>query len=266
MTATAHDVAAPGSGRRIGLAGPSDELHELSDTIDQMLDRLDASFEGQRRFVADASHELRTPLAVLSSEVDVALDDPGASSEALRGALERVRSELQRTSRLVGSLLHLSRAETVATQEAHDLADSAEQAVAIAKRLNVGTPRLEVELDSAPVIGDPALLDRLVLNLVENAFRYNVDGGFVRVTTKVSGESSVVEIENSGPVIAADQIERLFERFRRGARDEDRRQGSEGSGLGLSIAEVVTHSHGGSITLEARSDGGLRAIVKIPMR
>ena len=264
MTATAHEVATAGAGRRIGLVGPSDELHDLSDTIDQMLDRLDASFEGQRRFVADASHELRTPLAVLSSEVDVALDDENASPDELRSALTRVRSELQRASRLVGSLLHLSRAESVATREPHDLADAAEQAVAMSKRLNVGMARIDADLASAPVSGDPVLLDRMVLNLVENAFRYNVESGFVRIATYATPSLSIIEIENSGPLIALDQVERLFERFRRGARDEERRQGSAGNGLGLSIAEVVTRSHGGAITLERRTEGGLRAIVRLP--
>ena len=196
-----------------------------------MLDRLDASFEGQRRFVADASHELRTPLAVLSSEVDVALDAENASSDELRSALTRVRSELLRASRLVGSLLHLSLAETVATREPHDLADAAEQAVAMSKRLNVGMARIDADLASAPVSGDPVLLDRMVLNLVENAFRYNVDAGFVRIATYATAGLSIIEIENSGPVIAPDQVERLFERFRRGAREADRRQGSDGNGL-----------------------------------
>jgi signal transduction histidine kinase len=264
MTATAHEVAAPRSGRRIGLDGPSDELHELADTIDQMLDRLDASFDGQRRFVADASHELRTPLAVLVSEVDVALDNPWASSTDLREALDRVRSELQRTSRFVGSLLHLSRAESLSTSVDHDLANSAEQALAIVQRLDLGRPSIEIDLAPAPVVGDPLLLDRMLLNLLENAFRYNVDGGFVRVSTKVVDHASLFEVENSGPVVPVDQVARLFERFRRGGRDEDRRQGSDGSGLGLSIAEVVTRSHGGSITLTARPEGGLLAVVRLP--
>ena len=272
MTATAHEVTAPGSGRRIAIEGPPDELHDLADTIDGMLDRLDQSFASQRRFVADASHELRTPLAVITTEVDVALDNRNASSEDLRDSLRRVHGALGRTARLVESLLHLSRAEAAPIRLPHDLADSAEEAVAIVKRLAIAPPRTEADLASAPLSGDPVLLDRLVLNLVENACRYNIDGGFVRITTRLgapaaeraTGFGSFLVVETCGPVIDPEEVHRLFERFRRGSREANRRQGSDGNGLGLAIAKAVVDSHGGAITLAARPEGGLRVEVRFP--
>ena len=263
MTRTAQRVAAPGSGERIRLNGPNDELRELADTIDRMLDRLDMAFDAQRRFVADASHELRTPLAVLTTEVDVALDLNADDLPALQGSLSRVRSELKRTSRLVDSLLHLSRAETIVHRETHDLAESAEQALAAAPRLGLGRRRVVSTLRSAPVAGDPVLLDRLVLNLVENAFRYNVDGGLVQVTTDGEATGAVIIIQNDGPVLADADVVVLFDRFRRGG-DATARGRSDGHGLGLSIARAVVTTHGGTIVAEPRAVGGLCITVRLP--
>jgi signal transduction histidine kinase len=264
MTATARLVATPGSGRRMALDGPSDELHDLADTIDAMLDRLDTAFDAQRRFVADASHELRTPLAVLTTEVDVALDDPDASTSALRASLGRVHHELRGTSRLVESLLHLSRAEIQSNTAPYDLATSAEQAIAVVQRLGVGHVRMESSLTTAPVLGDPLLLDRLTSNLVENAFRHNVEGGLVHVATSSLAGVSMLVVENDGPLIDEAIAQGLFERFRRGAHGSVQRSRTDGHGLGLSIVKTIVATHGGTIELHARGTGGLRIEVRLP--
>lgn len=264
MTSTARQVTRPGSGRRMGLDGPNDELHELADTIDEMLDRIDVAFDAQRRFVADASHELRTPLAVLRAEVDVALDNPDASPEDLRRSLERLNSELVRTSRLVESLLHLARAESLTTSVPHDLASSAEEAIATARRLGLGSRTVRHDLSTAPVVGDPLLLDRCVSNLVENAFRYNVDDGAVVVRTTSHDGDAIVTVENDGPVLDGPTVDGLFDRFRRGAMSTSRAARADGHGLGLSIVRTVVATHGGSVSLEPRPSGGLIAVVRLP--
>ena len=263
MTNAARRVAAPGSGQRMHMNGPQDDLQELADTIDQMLDRLDRGFDAQRRFVADASHELRTPLAVLTTEVDVALDDPDADAPALRNSLGRVHDELSRASRLVESLLHLSRADTIVSREPHDLAESAERALGAVHRLGLGTRFVESSLACAPVRGDPALLDRLVLNLVENAFRYNVEGGLVSVTTAHAGGQALVRVENDGPVVDTADVPALFDRFRRGGTGDSRRRG-DGHGLGLSIARAVVTTHGGMLDAAPRPGGGLIVTARFP--
>lgn len=258
MTDTARAVSAPGSGKRINLVGPRDEVHELADTIDQMLDRLDRAFESQRRFVADASHELRTPIAVLRAEVDVSLDDEKASVSALRSAMFRIGKELDRTTSLVESLLHLSRAETLISTEPHDLATAAEEAIANAKRLKLGPRIVKASLDPAPVIGDPILIDRLVGNLVENAFRYSPAQGLVRVFTTSKNGRSKLCVENDGPLINETEAGELHARFRRGAQFRSR---GDGHGLGLAIVHAIVATHEAEMTIRPRLSGGLSVTV-----
>ncbi len=183
------------------MTGPGDELKQLADTFDAMLDRLQASFEGQRRFVADASHELRTPLAVMRTEVDVALADPDASVGELRAAAEVVREATMRADRLVDSLLLLARSDRLSPEalpsrervELPVLCDEALRAVAG----EVAGRRLRVATSYAPagVLGDRGLLGRLAGNLVENAVRHNVDGGWVRVDTGTVAGRARLQVE-----------------------------------------------------------------------
>jgi signal transduction histidine kinase len=251
ITATARRLEGSTLHERINLEGPEDELKELADTFDQMLARLDTAFETQRRFVANASHELRTPLAIARTEADVALADPDASPAELRAMAERVREASQRSERLIEGLLVLARSERqLRAGEPVDLSEAAADALSVARpeaeRLGL---RVRSVLGGAPVTGDRALLERLVANLVENAVRHNLAGGWL-------------EVDTGGAPIPPEQVPGLFEPFRRLGGD---RTGSDrGAGLGLSIVRSVAAAHGGTASARALPGGGLEVTVEVP--
>ena len=268
VTATARRLSEETLDQRIALDGPPDELKELADTFDAMLARLDAAFDSQRRFVANASHELRTPLAVIRTEVDVTLGDPRASTAELRTMGEIVREASVRADRLVDALLVLARSEGqsrtgLEQREPVDLAGLVPMAVA-AVSAEATARSLTVDTRAAPaaVEGDPQLLERLVGNLVENAVRHNLDGGWVTVRTGTApGSGAWLEVLNTGPPVPAGEVEQLFQPFRRGG---TARTGSRGAGLGLSIVRAVAAAHGGAVSASARADGGLEVTVRLP--
>jgi signal transduction histidine kinase len=264
ITATARRLEGSTLHERINLEGPEDELKELADTFDQMLARLDTAFETQRRFVANASHELRTPLAIARTEVDVALADPDASPAELRAMAERVREASERSERLIEGLLTLARSERqLRAREPVDLSLAAAEALSVARpeaeRLGL---RVSSVLGGAPVAGDRALLERLVANLVENAVRHNVAGGWLEVDTGLAGGRAAARVANGGRPIQPGQVAGLFEPFRRLGGD---RTGSDrGAGLGLSIVRSVAAAHGGAACARALPGGGLEVTVELP--
>jgi len=269
ITAAAQRLSVERLDARIALAGPQDELKQLADTFDEMLARLEAAFEAQRRFVADASHELRTPLAVMRTEVDVALADPDAGVQELRSAAEVVREATMRADRLVDSLLLLAQSERridgvtgPAVRERVELLDVAAQALS-AVAGEVQERRLAVATSYAPagVLGDRGLLERLAGNLVENAVRHNLPDGWVRVDTGTVEGRARLEVSNSGAQLAADQVAGLFEPFRRYGTARTARRGA---GLGLAIVRAVAELHGGAVRAAARPDGGLTVTVDLP--
>jgi len=264
ITATARRLEGSTLHERINLQGPQDELKELADTMDQMLGRLDAAFETQRRFVANASHELRTPLAIARTEVDVALADPDAGPAELRAMAERVREAGERSERLIEGLLTLARSERqLRSAEPVDLAVAAADALDAsgqeAARLGL---RVSSVIGAAPASGDRALLERLVANLVENAVRHNQPGGWLEVDTGRTGATAVVRVANGGPPIRPDQAASLFEPFRR--LNGDRTSSARGAGLGLSIVRSVATAHGGHAEARPLDDGGLEVTVELP--
>jgi signal transduction histidine kinase len=268
ITATAQRLSAEQLDERIDLAGPDDELKELADTFDAMLGRLEASFATQQRFVADASHELRTPLAVMRTEVDVALADPNATVEELRASAIVVRAATERADRLVDSLLLLARSDALAVDglPEREPVDLAALAAAGLRAVRSDVEELGLRVDAtwghAPVRGDAGLLERLAGNLVENAVRHNVPGGFVQASAGVTDDGrSWLTVANSGAVIAPDDIEALFEPFRRHGQARTARRGA---GLGLSIVRAVARAHGGTVEAFPRSAGGLVVRVDLP--
>jgi signal transduction histidine kinase len=272
ITATAKRLSERTLHQRIALDGPDDELKELADTFDGMLGRLDAAFDAQRRFAANASHELRTPLAISRTEVDVALADPDTPNAELRAMAERVRDATDRSERLIEGLLTLARSEQqLRRREPADLADAAAQAVEQARREG-GAAGLRVltGLRPAPVEGDPALLERMVANLVENAVRHNQPPGWLEVTTGISDGRAFVQVANGGQEIPADQVEGLFEPFRRlhgrVASASASASAVRGAGLGLSIVRSVARAHGGHAHATALPGGGLEVTVRLPVR
>jgi signal transduction histidine kinase len=270
VTATARRLSAESLDERIALRGSHGEVTELAESFDAMLDRLHAAFEMQRRFVANASHELRTPLTVMRTEVDVTLADPNADAAELRRMAEVVRGATYRADALVQGLLLLARSDAGVAGPARDvdLAELVGPALA-AVRVEADERRLRVRLHTAPAptSGDPALLERVVGNLVENAVRHNVDGGWLEVSTDVSAEPGVegwaeLRVCSSGAVVSEARVEELFEPFRRGAT----RASGSGAGLGLSIVRAVVSAHRGSVSAAPVDGGGLAVTVRLPGR
>lgn len=265
ITRTARQVAGSDLSRRIELDGPDDELKELSDTFDEMLDRLERAFTAQQRFVANASHELRTPLAINRTLLEVHLSDPGAPPE-LQQLGKTLLSTNERSEQLVEGLLLLARSDNqIVERKPVDLAEVASRAIdqvrAEAEERGV---QIRGERGLAVVQGNGVLLERIALNLVQNAVRYNVEAdGWVDVRTESKEGRAVLVVSNTGPVVPAYEIDNLFEPFRR-LRTE--RTGSDkGVGLGLSIARSVARAHGGRIIAEPREGGGLVMRVTLPI-
>ncbi|WP_327234090.1 HAMP domain-containing histidine kinase [Streptomyces sp. NBC_01317] len=265
ITRTARRVVGSDLSRRIELDGPDDELKELADTFDEMLERLERAFTAQQRFVANASHELRTPLAINRTLLEVHLSDPGAPSE-LQQLGKTLLATNERSEQLVEGLLLLARSDNqLVERKPVDLAEVAARAVdqtlgeAQAKNVVIRGERAP-----AVVQGNGVLLERIALNLVQNAVRYNVpEDGWVEVTTALEPGQAVLLVSNTGPVVPAYEIDNLFEPFRR-LRTE--RTGSDkGVGLGLSIARSVARAHGGRIIAEPREGGGLVMRVTLPV-
>jgi signal transduction histidine kinase len=250
---------------RIALLGPRDELRELADTFDSMLERLEAAFESQRRFVANASHELRTPLAIVRTELDVTLDDPDADRDELRAMAHVVRDANERMERLIASLLALASSEAGIVQtRAADLAEIVAPALERQEAFRGGGPlQLDAALAPTPVQGDPVLLERLVENLIENAVRYNAAVGWVRVRTGIERGEAVLHVANPGARIDPGAVEELLEPFRR--LESSRARSTGGYGLGLAVVRAVAQAHGGRVVVLARREGGLEVTVSLPM-
>ncbi|MEU4981851.1 HAMP domain-containing sensor histidine kinase [Streptomyces sp. NPDC021969] len=265
ITRTARAVAGSDLSRRIELDGPDDELKELADTFDDMLERLQRAFTAQQRFVGNASHELRTPLAINRTLLEVHLSDPGAPVE-LQQLGKTLLATNERSELLVEGLLLLARSDNqIVERKPVDLAEVAGQAV---DQVHAEAESKGVEIrgtrDAAVVQGNGVLLERIALNLVQNAVRYNVaEQGWVEVTTALEGGQAVLVVTNTGPVVPAYEVDNLFEPFRR-LRTE--RTGSDkGVGLGLSIARSVARAHGGHISAQPREGGGLVMRVTLPV-
>ncbi len=260
ITATARRVSGENLGERIGLNGPGDELKELADTFDGMLSRLDAAFASQRHFVANASHELRTPLAIMRTEVDVSLADPDASVDDLRRMGDAVRETVDRCERLIEGLLMLARSEAATGRDAPaDLAALAADCItdlrARAEEAQVG---VRDDLEPAWTRGEPALLERMIANLLDNGIRYNEPDGWLRVSTRSEGGRIRLTVANGGAPIDPVAAPTLTEPFRRLDR------GVGGFGLGLSIVRSVVDAHRGTLDVSAPAEGGLVVRIALP--
>ncbi len=267
VTSTARRLSGETLDQRIHYAGADDEVSELAATFDAMLDRLGESFEGQKRFVANASHELRTPLAVMRTEIDVTMSDPEADVAEYRRMATVVRDASERANALVEALLLLARTEAQANRRLvkkvpADLSTGVSAALASVER-EAGRLSLSVEtkLRPAPVVGDPSLLDRLSGNLIENAVRYNTLQGRLWVRTRSDDQHATLVVGNTGFEVEPADVPGLFEPFRRGGRE---RTGARGSGLGLSIVRAVCDAHGGTVAAVALPGGGLEVTVTLP--
>jgi signal transduction histidine kinase len=251
--ASEHNLSA-----RVALKGPRDELRKLAETFDEMLGRLQATFEGQQRFIANASHELRTPLAVMRATVDVVLGNPDSTPGELRGMAADIRAEVDHAEHLIGALLILARNERGLTvREQVDLATAVED---VLDSVPLGDRRVHATLEPAVIFGDPVLAERLVANLVDNAARYNIAGGDIWVSTGSTAGCSQLTVANTGPVISLADAGRIFQPFQR----LNDRTSHDGFGLGLAIVASIAVIHGGTVTARPRDQGGLSVTVTIP--
>jgi signal transduction histidine kinase len=264
ITAAARRISATSLNQRLAMAGPNDEIKELGDTFDALIARLETSFQSQRRFIANASHELRTPLARQRVLAQVALADPGATLESLRAAHERVLASGAEEESLIEALLTLARGQAgLNRHEAVDLAAVAKQALLVQDSdITRRTLEVRVALSAAGVTGDPILLERLVSNLIDNALRYNLTHGRLRVATETRDGKAVLSVVNTGPVVPATEVERLFEPFQRSG--ADRTGHREGVGLGLSIVRAIADAHDATVEIRPQPEGGLDIKVAFP--
>jgi signal transduction histidine kinase len=264
ITRTARAITARNLGERLALHGPDDEFKELGDTLDDLFARLQAAFDSQRRFVANASHELRTPLTVERSLLQLALTDPNPTIDSLLTTCQNALLNSEQQQRLIDGLLTLARSESgLDHQESVDLAELAAQALLTPwsdiDRLDLD---IKTSLQPAPTRGDSRLLERLLSNVIGNAVHHNCPRGYIEITTGTRHHGAYLTVTNSGPAISADQMERLFEPFQRlgGART----QHNNGHGLGLSIVKAIATAHGATLTADPRPGGGLALTVTFP--
>jgi signal transduction histidine kinase len=261
ITRTAQRISSTNLHERLALDGPPDELKELADTLDGLFGRLDAAFEAHRHFVANASHELRTPLTAERSLLQVALDDPHTSAATWRCTAQELLASNDEQKHLIEALLALASSESgLDYRERTDLEDVCRT---VLSRSGLDTENLELHIEttlrSAPLDGDPMLIERLVANLVDNAIGHNVVGGSVQISTDTKDGRATLTVTNTGSVIPPSEIDRLFQPFQR--LDPRRTHHKNGHGLGLSIVRAIAATHHATITVQALPDGGLSATV-----
>jgi signal transduction histidine kinase len=258
ITAAARAASEHNLSARVALRGPRDELRELAETFDDMLGRLQAAFEGQQRFIANASHELRTPLAVMRATVDVVLANPDSTPGDLRAMGADIRAAVDHAEHLVGALLILARSERGLT--VHDEVDLATVAEDVLDTVGLGDRRVHATLEPAFISGDAVLAERLIANLVDNAVRYNAADGDIWISTSTAAGSSQLTVANTGPVISPADADRIFQPFER----LSDRTSHDGFGLGLAIVASIAAIHGGTVNASPRNDGGLSVTVTMP--
>ncbi len=257
ITGKARRISSTSLHERLALDGPQDELKELGDTLDDLFGRLDAAFEAQRQFVANASHELRAPLTRQRALIQVALADPDANLASLRTAHERVLASEQHLEQMIDGLLALTRGQTgLERREPLDLATLTAQARQM-RDAEITDHGLDVRmtLAPAPTTGDPRLIERLIANLIDNAIRHNIPEGLVEITTGLRDQHAVLTVANSGPTIPAEEVPRLLQPFQRLHGTRTTHVG--GNGLGLAIVHAIAAAHGATLNAGPRPGGGL---------
>jgi len=266
ITRTAQAMSAQDLTQRIEYEGPDDEVGRLARTFDQMLDRLQAAFERERRFTADASHELRTPLTVIKGRIDVTVSRPRTVQEYTH-TLHDVARETNRLIRLTNDLLFLTRLGQRSPSMQLQPVDLRDLLSAIVDQVRplAEAKALELVEEVAPglrLTGDPDHLIRLFLNILDNAIKYTPAGG--RVTMRAVEESTTVRVtvRDTGPGIPPQHLPHLFERFYRVEADRSRETG--GTGLGLAVAAEIARGHGGTLEVQSTVGQGTTCLIHLP--
>jgi signal transduction histidine kinase len=267
MTTATQRISEQNLHQRLAVTGPDDELKRLGDTIDDLLARLEAAFDAQRRFVANASHELRTPLTMMRTALDVATRKPGPPVPAVTALADKMRAGLDKADRLVESFLTLACAEHGGTVRRTTVALDKLATNALADRFDaINDMHITVGRDhhDALVPGSEVLLAHLVGNLIDNAIRHNQPGGWIRVATDTDAGTARLVVENSGPIVDPGWVGELAQPFRQAVPDRTSADDT-GVGLGLSIVAAIAATHHGVLDLHARPQGGLRVTVTLPL-
>ena len=267
ITNTAREITAKDLSKRLDYRGAMDEVGRLAQTFDQMLTRLQSSFERERRFTADAAHELRTPLTVLKGQIDVTLSRPRNSVE-YENKLRELSVQVDRLIRLSNALLFLSRSSQDQIPFQPSLVNLRELLDVLIEQLQPLAEEKELKLivqisNEAVVYGDHDHLIRLFINLLENALKYTPPNGEVTVTAMKESDEIQIAVHNTGPGISQEHLPHLFERFYRV--DEDRSSQTGGSGLGLAIAHEIVNRHGGEIEAQSSPNQGVTISVRLPL-
>ncbi len=271
MASQARSIGAANLNNRLAVANPADELGQLALSFNELLDRLDKSFEQQKRFVADASHELRTPLAILTGEADVALSREDRPSGEYRDSLSILRDESRRLTRIVEDLFTLTRADAGQLPLRPEplyldelISDVLKQARSLASAKHLA---LESDLSpDLPIHADDSLLRRMFLNLIDNAIKYTPPGGKILVRCFKNATHFVIEVSDTGPGIPEDLQPKIFERFVRADQARTRSAGeTSGAGLGLAIARWIAEAHNGELRLSKSGPQGSTFTVTLPI-
>jgi signal transduction histidine kinase len=264
MTATTRRISERSLHERLAMDGPDDELKDLSDTIDELLARLEAAFDSQRRFVANASHELRTPLMLTQTMLQVALADPDLTLDSLRSTCQDVIAGGKDQAQLIDALLILAR-----SQRGIDHRDPVDLAGVVADALNSAEATsasagltVDATIQPAVVAGDERLVRTLVTNLISNAIRYNRPRGNIQILATTQAGRSLLSVTNTGPPVPGDQIDRLLQPFQR--LNDQRGTGRDSLGLGLSIVAAIAAAHGATLSLHPQPTGGMTVDVTFP--
>jgi heavy metal sensor kinase len=266
MSEIASTISGKNLSQRIDLEETDSELGQLAKVLNQTFDRLEAAFEHQARFTADASHELRTPLAVITSQTELALSKPRSSDE-YRQALETCQRAALRMNALIESLLMLARFDTGnpdLNQQPLDLKEVAKESLDLLRPLAEARQiTLHEKMESLPIFGDRTRLGQVFANLLSNAIRYNHEGGSVEVRTQRMNGDAVLSVTDSGIGIPPEALPHIFDRFYRV--DGARSSASGGYGLGLAICQSVVAAHGGRIHAQSEPNRGTTIEVRLPL-
>jgi heavy metal sensor kinase len=266
MSEQAARISARNLSERLDITNPHDELGGLAVVLNDLLSRLDRSFENLRQFTADASHELRTPLSIVRGEAEVALSQERNGAD-YRESLAIIEDEARRLSRIVDDMLALARSDAGQQRlnaEEFYLNDLVEECARSAQVLALGKA-ISLSVEPSPdsvFFGDEGLLRRMIDNLLDNAMKYTPRGGQVAIKLTRNEANLQIAVSDTGIGIPAECASRVFERFYRV--DRARSRSDSGSGLGLSIAKYAAEAHGGSIALDSRPGLGTTFTVLLP--
>lgn len=266
VSALAARISSTNLKERINYQGPDDEMTRLANTFDDMLGRLESAFESQKQFIQDASHELRTPIAIAQTNIEVAEMEGKATARDYKRLMEVLKMSLERMNRLSDNLLLLSEGDQ--SQMKWSVVDMAalldEVAAEAGAKATGASVNLELEpiLEEMLVMGDALRLKQALINLVDNAIKYNRPGGTVKISARAEGSQLVLQVQDRGIGISAADQQRIFDRFYRVDKSRSRSQG--GSGLGLAIVKKIVEDHSGTISVESTPGQGSTFRMSLP--